>query len=121
MKHVLFYFVTAAATLAISAAAAFGQAPKTDRQTLHEQALAKQHELRREKPRSLFLPSARGNVKSLRASQATTFLLDSTVTQMNPTNPLVVEEEAGNQRTVYSYNAAGNMILEIYYDWDETA
>jgi hypothetical protein len=105
----------------LNTAAAFGQAPKTDRQILQKQATAQQHELRREKPRSLFPPSARGNVKSLRASQATAFLLDSAVTQMNPANPLVVKDEGGNQKTVYSYNAAGNVILKIYYDWDAAA
>jgi hypothetical protein len=116
MRHLLLYFVTATVILAISTTVASGQASETDRQILQKPANAKQHEWRREKPRSLFLPQKQGNVKNLRASQATALLLDSVVTQMNPS----VAVEEGNQKIVYSYNAAGNVILEIEYEWNET-
>ncbi|MDR2806197.1 MAG: T9SS type A sorting domain-containing protein [Dysgonamonadaceae bacterium] len=119
MKHHLsFYFATAAAVFAISATAAFGQAqaPKTNRQPLQKPAIVQQHELRREKQRNLFLPLKQGNVKTLRASQATALLLDSVVVQENP----AAEVDNENFKIAYSYNAAGNRILEVTYDRDES-
>jgi hypothetical protein len=70
---------------------------------------------KREKPRSLFLPNVRANNHSpLRAAQATKLLLDSTVVRINPAIP----EEGESEKTVYEYNAAGQVILETNYRWD---
>jgi hypothetical protein len=116
--------------LATVATVSFGQAPKNDRRALQNPASNKQrtaeamrtlsakHEQRREKPRSLFLPRHAGtnDYSSLRAVQASKLLLDSTVVRYNPT---LGEEAAEDQnKTVYQYNAAGNMILETIYDWN---
>jgi hypothetical protein len=111
--------LAAVAMFTINTTASFGQAPKTDRQTVQTTASNKRHELRhKKKQRTLFPHLKQGNSKSFRAPQATALLLDSVVIQINPA--VLEEGESEKGKIVQSYNAAGDVILKIFYEWDAT-
>jgi hypothetical protein len=97
------------------AAASFGQAPKPDRQARTSLASDKQTQgMQQRKKSPLLLPHAARNAETrrstiLRAAQESKLLLDSVVS--------VFGEEI--MKTAYVYNAAGKLIFETDYEWND--